>query len=104
MSDNIPFYIQLEIMKRLPVKSLIQFRSVSKQWNVRKSVGIVIPIPKSGYIVVGFGVCPDTSDPKLVKTNVDKISSMWDVDVFTLSTRVWKTVYMGAPFKSCDLE
>ncbi|KAF5764814.1 putative F-box domain-containing protein [Helianthus annuus] len=33
MSDNIPFEIQLEIMKRLPVKSLIQFRSVSKTWK-----------------------------------------------------------------------
>nr|GEV36557.1 hypothetical protein [Tanacetum cinerariifolium] len=33
MSDNIPFEIQAEIMKRLPVKSLIQFRSVSKLWK-----------------------------------------------------------------------
>ncbi|GJU27955.1 putative F-box domain-containing protein [Tanacetum coccineum] len=33
MSDVIPFDIQSEIMKRLPVKSLIQFRSVSKQWK-----------------------------------------------------------------------
>nr|GEY04282.1 hypothetical protein [Tanacetum cinerariifolium] len=28
---------------------------------------------------------------------------MWEVEVFTLSTRFWKTVYMDAPFKSCDL-
>ncbi|GJT94468.1 putative pentatricopeptide repeat-containing protein [Tanacetum coccineum] len=197
MSDHIPFDIQSEIMKRLPVKSLIQFRSVSKQWKsfidnpkfiknyhinhtnpqhhllvhyeldmvqtytsiidnntfpqqkftltppillsllrgtlmlnsvngllcfcgrcgsldsstsmvviwnptLRKSVGIVIPIPKVRHIV-GFGVCPDTSDPKLVKIIVDQISSMWEVEVFTLSTRFWKTVYMGAPFKSCNL-
>ncbi|GJX94818.1 putative F-box domain-containing protein [Tanacetum coccineum] len=33
MSDNIPFDIQAEIMKRLPVKSLIQFRLVSKLWK-----------------------------------------------------------------------
>ncbi|KAM0010344.1 putative F-box domain-containing protein [Helianthus debilis subsp. tardiflorus] len=33
MSDNIPFEIQVEIMKRLPVKPLIQFRSVSKAWK-----------------------------------------------------------------------
>ncbi|KAI3725454.1 hypothetical protein L1987_65242 [Smallanthus sonchifolius] len=33
MSDNIPFDIQAEIMKRLPVRSLIQFRSVSKAWK-----------------------------------------------------------------------
>ncbi|GKD68939.1 putative pentatricopeptide repeat-containing protein [Tanacetum coccineum] len=76
-------------------------------WNptVRKSVGIVV-IPKAGYkhTIVGFGVCPDTSDPKLVKISVSyKIHSMWEVDVFTLSTRVWKTVSTGAPFKLCDL-
>ena len=33
MSDNIPLEIQVEIMKRLPIKSLIQFRSVSKSWK-----------------------------------------------------------------------
>ncbi|CAH1435515.1 unnamed protein product [Lactuca virosa] len=33
MSDNIPYEIQAEIIKRLPVKSLVQFRSVSKQWK-----------------------------------------------------------------------
>nr|GEU33454.1 hypothetical protein [Tanacetum cinerariifolium] len=202
MSDDIPFDIQSEIIKRLPVKSLLQFRSVSKQWKsfidnpkfiknyhvnhaspqhhllvcyeldtvenytsiidddtfpkqkfpltapeslhfrdpfllnsvngllcfydryghvgtntkkvviwnptVRKSVGVDILVPKGRYtkekcIVVGFGVCPDTSDLKLVKILDDKISSIWVVEVFTLSTHVWKTVYTGAPFKSCDL-
>ncbi|XP_076899729.1 F-box protein CPR1-like [Bidens hawaiensis] len=33
MSDNIPVEIQLEIVKWLPVKSLIQCRSVSKTWK-----------------------------------------------------------------------
>ncbi|PWA72420.1 F-box domain-containing protein [Artemisia annua] len=202
MSDHIPFEIQSEIMKMLPVKSLLQFRSVSKQWKslidssefiknyhlnhtnpkhhllvryklntvqtytsitddntfpqqkfplttpeslsllrhaltlgsvkgllcyfgcykdtemaqkrktemaviwnptVRKSVGIVIPNELYMRYVVGFGVCPRTSDPKLVKISVDKKRSMWVVEVFTLSRRVWETVYTGAPFKSYDL-
>nr|KAJ0196180.1 hypothetical protein LSAT_V11C700343930 [Lactuca sativa] len=30
---EIPFHIQEDIMKRLPVKSLVQFRSVSKAWK-----------------------------------------------------------------------
>ncbi|GJR00813.1 ribonuclease H-like domain-containing protein [Tanacetum coccineum] len=74
-------------------------------WNpsVRKSLGIVIPVPKAENIVVGFGVCPDTSDPKLVKISDAKIPSVWEVDVFSLCTRVWKTVYTGAPFKLGDL-
>ncbi|GKD96507.1 F-box domain containing protein [Tanacetum coccineum] len=33
MSDNIPFDIQMAIMNRLLVKSLLQFRTVSKQWK-----------------------------------------------------------------------
>ncbi|GKC76834.1 putative F-box domain-containing protein, partial [Tanacetum coccineum] len=33
MSDNIPFEIQEEIMKRVPIKPLLQVRSVSKAWK-----------------------------------------------------------------------
>ncbi|GJX82783.1 F-box domain containing protein [Tanacetum coccineum] len=33
MSDYIPFEIQSEIIKRLPVKSVVQCRSVSKLWK-----------------------------------------------------------------------
>ncbi|MFS8025846.1 putative F-box domain-containing protein [Helianthus anomalus] len=33
MSDNISYELQVEIMNRLPVKSLIQCRSVSKTWK-----------------------------------------------------------------------
>ncbi|GKE54702.1 F-box domain containing protein [Tanacetum coccineum] len=33
MSDNIPFDLQIYIMKRLPVKSTLQFRTVSKEWK-----------------------------------------------------------------------
>ncbi|GJX50882.1 F-box domain containing protein [Tanacetum coccineum] len=197
MSDYIPFEIQSEIIKNLPVKSLLQFRSVSKQWkslidssefiknyhinrprhhllvsdklgdvrtytliiddntfpqqkfpltapeslnsiryasifgsvngllcfycsygdvgfadiwnpSIRKSVSILIPNVLNDtngdrYTVIGFGVCPDdTSDPKLVKINVNATYT-WVVEIFTLSTRVWQTVYRGTPFKSCAL-
>ncbi|GJX72881.1 ribonuclease H-like domain-containing protein [Tanacetum coccineum] len=53
-------------------------------WNptVRKSVGIFIPKASNMRTIVGFGVCPDTSDPTLVKINLDKISNMWVVEVF----------------------
>ncbi|GKA28061.1 F-box domain containing protein [Tanacetum coccineum] len=200
MSDHIPFEIQSEIMKRLPVKSLVQFRSVSKQWksfidssefiknyhinhpnpqhqllvrynrvqtytsviddntfpqqkfpliapeplnllrsttilgsvdgllgfygfyqdvdletwmvvlwnpSVRKCVGI--PIPNvfddddtlDRYTRIAFGVCPETNDPKLVKINVVTTPCIcWEVQVFTLSSRFWKTVYTGAPLRS----
>ncbi|GKA28545.1 putative pentatricopeptide repeat-containing protein [Tanacetum coccineum] len=188
MSHFIPFDIQSEIINRLPVKSLMQFRSVSKLcksldspkfiknyhinhpnpqhhlfvsyqspvqtytsiidnhtfpkqklpltapellslltnlqtlsavngllyfygkvmaviWNptLRKSVGIGIPFPSTAVTpFVDFGVCPDTSDPKLFKINVDKISRMWEVEVYTLSTCAWKTVYTGAPLNRSE--
>ncbi|XP_071714065.1 putative F-box protein At3g10430 [Rutidosis leptorrhynchoides] len=33
MSEYVPFDIQIEIIKKLPIKSLLQFRSVSKSWK-----------------------------------------------------------------------
>ncbi|KAJ0555284.1 putative F-box domain-containing protein [Helianthus annuus] len=33
MSDFIPFALQEEIMKKLPTRSLLRFRTVSKQWK-----------------------------------------------------------------------
>ncbi|KAI3517989.1 hypothetical protein L1887_06275 [Cichorium endivia] len=33
MSDEIPFHIQAEIIKKLPIISLLRFRSVSKAWK-----------------------------------------------------------------------
>ncbi|MFS7999885.1 putative F-box domain-containing protein [Helianthus anomalus] len=171
MCANIPFEIQQEIIKRvLPVKSLIRFRSVSKQWksliessefitehsvnptqpnhllitytvdsrskvekyvsivdddsfphhqfspdvppyplwhpyvfgcshglvclldpilpvaivwnpSVRKSVGIKLPDARDAF-AFGFGVCPKTFDPKIVK--ISEISHMITAEVFTL--------------------
>ena len=200
MSDNIPFEIQSEIIKRLPVKSVLQCRSVSKLWkslidssqfiksyhicktqqhhhlfvrynlaNEVKYVSIVdddtfptqkssltiphpvsllrhvepvdsgngllcfycsrpdgriavlwnpsvgktvdIPIPNSllrpvGLTTIGFGVCPNTSDPKLVRINTIGYNPTvnWEVEVFMLSTRVWKSVSNIPPtFRTCDL-
>ncbi|KAL4587883.1 hypothetical protein LXL04_000759 [Taraxacum kok-saghyz] len=197
MSDyEIPFHIQENIMKRLPVKSLVQFRSVSKSWKslidssefiashslrrrthpqhmlvtyvsqgdkyyicfldddtypqqrfvptfplspehifhigsshglfglyysldhnfttksvilwnpfIRKS--IVVPVPNKSY--VGFGVCPVTSDPKIVS-----VTQSWDeprtetsyhceVMVYTLSSGKWKTVSDNLPTKPLEV-
>nr|GEY41726.1 hypothetical protein [Tanacetum cinerariifolium] len=58
-------------------------KMVAVIWNptVRKSVGIVIPKASNMNTIVGFGVCPDTSDLKLVKISDAKIPSMWEVFV-----------------------
>ncbi|MFS8031180.1 putative F-box domain-containing protein [Helianthus anomalus] len=33
MSDHFPHDLQLQILKRLPLNSLLKFRTVSKSWN-----------------------------------------------------------------------
>nr|GEZ47518.1 hypothetical protein [Tanacetum cinerariifolium] len=78
-------------------------------WNpsLSKFVAIVIPNvlhSQLGYTRIGFGVCPHTNNPKLVKINVIETPSIcWEVQVFTLTSRVWKTVFTGAPFRSRTL-
>ena len=58
MSDNIPFEIQMEIITKLPVHALLQFRTVSKTW---KSF-----IDSSNFLVV-FGVRPTLPCRLLIK-------------------------------------
>ncbi|XP_076942412.1 putative F-box protein At1g32420 [Bidens hawaiensis] len=189
MSDHIPFEIQAKIMKRLPVRSLIQFRSVSKTWkslidssefvtsyssqqkhmfiryrapdyssgyvsvvddhtfprnrvsltrppkyehyhiigcchgllcfynfagraaiwnpSTRRAYDVVPNVPdgKVYATVLGFGVCPVTKDPKIVKITyvehgieLESISSIpFQVDVFMLSTWEWRTLSRNLP-------
>ncbi|KAJ0810961.1 hypothetical protein HanPI659440_Chr01g0032641 [Helianthus annuus] len=72
-------------------------------WNpsIRKSGAIAIPdVDWPAGTNFGFGVCPATSDPKIVKitdTHTHKrmkgvsCSSHWLVEVFSLSSRVWRS-------------
>ncbi|XP_076942647.1 F-box protein At5g18160-like [Bidens hawaiensis] len=56
MSDNIPFEIQVEIMKRLPLKSLVRFRTVSKTWKsmIDDTYFITHYSAQKEHLVVGF--------------------------------------------------
>ncbi|XP_076882927.1 F-box protein CPR1-like [Bidens hawaiensis] len=201
MSDYIPFSVQAEIIKRLPTKSLLQFRTLSKTWkslidsskfvidhavnhnhqqhlllcyrsqadpgkqkvvsivddetfpeqkcslpdpiaglglptvlgssrglfclfcrggdpdepgrirhtallwnpSIRKSIVIDVPYELTcpcTNIAIGFGVCPCTIDPKIVKIIYRYVSSNlgalvfspWEVEVYTLSSRAWKSI------------
>ncbi|GKC43750.1 RNA-directed DNA polymerase, eukaryota, partial [Tanacetum coccineum] len=79
-------------------------------WNpfLRKTVDIVIPYGSEKtfefviYNVVGFGVCPETSDVKLVIID-SSIPTHWVVKVFSLSSRAWTSVSVDPLFKSCEL-
>ncbi|XP_071713272.1 putative F-box protein At1g32420 [Rutidosis leptorrhynchoides] len=187
MSDHIPFEIQTEIIKYLPVKSLIQFRSVSKPWKslidssefivnyhvnhsqlqhhllvrfslivptsvkqlgrlplmlgtsqgllsfynnsvpsyehktmtiviwnptIVKSVSVVVPNVFQIYpfdTVVGFGVCPQTMDPMLVKITYSSsyeyntVSIPFQVEIFTLISRVWRSSSNNLPRRSLTM-
>lgn len=215
MSYYLPYEIQSQIMKRLPVKSLVQFKSVSKAWksfilssefiadynawnsdqhcllvtcadknykekhelivdddtfplrklshtipssvnlitskvamfgssqglfcycgytdgdkyedlmaviwnpSVPKSVDIVVPRNRKPWLpklktVLGFGVCPRTLDPKLVKITFietdeecdeedddeDDDGDAMQVEVFTLSSGAWKSLSTNLPHES----
>ncbi|GJY58328.1 putative F-box domain-containing protein [Tanacetum coccineum] len=74
-------------------------------WNptIRKTVSIkvhdVLDFPYETFI--GFGVCPDTCDPKLVKMIFDhKLKESYTVEIFTLSSGVWRSPHSNLPRKS----
>ncbi|MFS8006047.1 putative F-box domain-containing protein [Helianthus anomalus] len=73
-------------------------------WNplIGKSVGI--EIPDRAYIVIGFGVCPKTSDVKIVKISRSVNSEAEaPAEVFTLSSGAWRSMPMNKPLKSKSL-
>ncbi|KAK1432417.1 hypothetical protein QVD17_09313 [Tagetes erecta] len=83
-------------------------------WNfsIRKVVAIVLP--NMGYgrysTILGFGVCRETSDPKIVKirqicrsSDIESITCIpWQVEVFTLSAGTWRSPYNNLPRKSIE--
>nr|GEV24637.1 hypothetical protein [Tanacetum cinerariifolium] len=86
MSDNIPYEIQLEIIKKAPdVKSLLRFRSVSKEW---KSF-----IDSSEFIT---SYCARDTEPHRLllrySQSTIKQNITWEVGIFTLSTKTWKMI------------
>nr|GEU65776.1 hypothetical protein [Tanacetum cinerariifolium] len=66
-------------------------------WNpsIGKSFGIGLPSFNSkNPPVFGFGVCPVTRDPTIVKI-IYAVNMPWRVEVFTLSLRVWNVIPSG---------
>ncbi|GJZ34015.1 putative F-box domain-containing protein [Tanacetum coccineum] len=90
------------------------YRSRTKMvviWNpsIGKSVGIVVPrllnnSPISPdhmqFTTLGFGVCPSTYDPTIVRMSyIERVLDIgdtnnipWEVEVFTLSSKTWKMI------------
>ncbi|XP_076942525.1 putative F-box protein At1g32420 [Bidens hawaiensis] len=131
MSDNIPLEIEEEIIKRLPVKSLIQFRSVSKTWkSLIGSTDFIIKhynghhaqvhhllvkydYPDYDYKKKYVSLIDDDTLhqqtlvsltlPTLVKRLQGYGNRSFqppEVEIFTLSTEVWRRSYGNLPCKS----
>ncbi|XP_071705080.1 F-box protein CPR1-like [Rutidosis leptorrhynchoides] len=65
---------------------------------VRVTKYVTVDLPdfehRDYWRVVGFGVCPKTSDPKLVHVTFPRYSlenETWKVEVFSLSSRFWRS-------------
>ncbi|GJU54229.1 RNA polymerase II largest subunit [Tanacetum coccineum] len=89
----------------------VKDEKIAVLWNPSVGKPIGIPIYNSlvlpnGLTFIGFGVCPNTSDPKLVRINTIGYPTVlnWEVEVYTLSTRVWKSISNIPPaFRTCQL-
>ncbi|KAM0054623.1 putative F-box associated interaction domain-containing protein [Helianthus debilis subsp. tardiflorus] len=58
----------------------------------RKAVAVDMSCVEYGWSIItvlGFGVCRETNDPKIVK--ITPTISLWQVEVFTLSTGAWRS-------------
>nr|GEW25423.1 hypothetical protein [Tanacetum cinerariifolium] len=87
------------------------FKKAAIIWNptIRKSVNVVVPLPKALYRqfynpVFGFGVCPCTLDYMLVRISTESgflikylKNTTWAAEVFRLSSRVWKSLCVDLP-------
>ncbi|GJT02837.1 putative ribonuclease H-like domain-containing protein [Tanacetum coccineum] len=83
MSENIPFDLQLAIMNRLPVKSLLQFRTVSKSWKY------FVP-PFISYAAIDIR---------------EKVSTLsFAREKVTVSNNSVENVYNGEPKNCCDAQ
>ncbi|XP_076898798.1 putative F-box protein At5g62660 [Bidens hawaiensis] len=72
-------------------------------WNpcIRRAFQILVPAPAptrhSTYYttVLGFGVCRVTNDPKIVKIFYNRVVGVFQVDLYTLSTRAWRSLSLS---------
>ncbi|KAJ0495133.1 putative F-box domain-containing protein [Helianthus annuus] len=71
-------------------------------WNpsIRKAVDVALhlfdrDVEEISAYFLGFGVCQKTRDLKIFKITIEGMEGVvpWQVEVFTLSTRVWRSAY-----------
>ncbi|XP_075643628.1 F-box/kelch-repeat protein At3g23880-like [Castanea sativa] len=106
MSDYLPEEVALEILHRLPVKSLIRFRCVSKSWNslITSSVFInshltrSLSLPSnSNKLIVGHCVDnPLVEHYKLIDDNNDSFDQIQNIELPLMSRRIQYFLLIGS--------
>ncbi|XP_059653428.1 F-box/kelch-repeat protein At3g06240-like [Cornus florida] len=108
MSDNIPNEVVMEILGRLPVKTLLRFSLYLWNPSIRKFV--VLPRPRitcsshgfDYYRVLGFGFDSTTNDYKVVR--IVYISGGTEVDIYSLKEGDWRRISVSGPVPRIDCD
>ncbi|KAJ0456175.1 putative F-box domain-containing protein [Helianthus annuus] len=70
-------------------------------WNPSIRKAVAVDVPHVEY--VGFGVCRETMDPKIVTITRSESVNPWQVEVFTLTTMTWRSPHSTTNFLSKSL-
>ncbi|KAI9087025.1 hypothetical protein K1719_030986 [Acacia pycnantha] len=114
LSHNLIEDLMIEIIVRLPVKSLLRFKCVAKSWYERDVWRIILwnlstkwvkAIPRAPhqpngiyYPRFGFGLDPITNDYKIIRFPFLKgKDEKLIVEVYNLSTDSWRIIDVDAP-------
>ena len=105
MSDYLPEEVALEILHRLPVKSLIQFRCVSKSWNSLSTSSAFINShlsynssnSNSNKLIVRHCVdSPYVEHYKLIDDNNDSFDQIKNIELPLTSRRIQHFMLIGS--------
>ncbi|GMP56617.1 hypothetical protein CsSME_00021036 [Camellia sinensis var. sinensis] len=103
---NVPEEIVIEVLSRLPLKSLVKFTLVSKQWRSLIQSGSVKIVPRNNVLVRGRSTLHSIDQDFLVKI-VDKPVKKNPYEIFgscngLLLIRIRDHLFLWNPLTKCS--